>query len=362
MFTSVGSADFKQHINLSTYAYEIIWNDIRSFMEKPSMSGFLNKLIEEYQDYADASIFSALVRKRESLNLLLTEIPDSEEKEMIVNKLVRQYKRELQEQIDSYPKGIYIKFRLNKKNFSALYEETCPEGQYFDSQGKYIKAIVEEYAWKTPLEREGIFFGNRLSDIQGYINSGLLVRVKTRKGWTYEVKPYDIRVDTSGLYHYLAGIATSPADPDSKPRISSFRISLLTSVSSRPKSYRTGKVTQTEAEQIEKQIQKKGIQFLLGDAEEITVRLDDLGRKMFSSQLHLRPAPDSIDENGIYHFSCTQSQIIYYFFKFGAHAEIIGPEDLRGKFVQQYIDAIKIYRDYTKAAQETQEIPFASLS
>lgn len=347
MFTSVGSADFKQHINLSIYAYEIVQSDIRSFMEKPSLSGFLNKVIEEYQDYADASISSALVRKRESFALLLADIPDSREKKRVVDKLVNQYEKELRAQNASYPKGTYVKFRLNRENFSILFEEDCPEGKYYNSQGKYIKAIIEEYARKTPLKREQIFFGSRLSDIQSYISNGLLIKLKTRKGGVYEVKPYDIRVDASGLYHYLVGIATFPANPDSKPRISSFRISLLSSVSSRPKSYRSGKVTQIEAEQIEKQIQKKGVQFLLGDAEEITVRLDDLGRKMFSSQLHLRPAPDVIDGNGIYHFSCTQSQIIYYFFKFGAHAEIIGPENLRDKFVQQYIDAIKIYQDYT---------------
>ncbi len=348
MFTSVGSADFKQHINLSIYAYEIIQNDIRSFMEKPSQSGFFNKIIEEYQDYADASISSALARKRESLDLLLASIPDSQEKKKVVDKLVGQHERELRERIASYPKGKYMKFRLNKRNFSILFEEKCPEEKYYDSQGKYIKAIVEEYARNSPLKREEIFFGSRLSDIQSYINSGLLVKVKTRKGWTYEVKPYDIRVDASGLYHYLVGIATSPADPDSKPRIASFRVSLLSSVSSRPKSYRSGKVTQCEAEQIEKQIQKKGVQFLLGDTEEITVKLDELGKKMFSSQLHLRPTPDRIEEDGLYCFSCTQSQIIYYFFKFGAHAEILGPERLREKFAQQYLDATRIYDDYTK--------------
>lgn len=357
MFTSVGSADFKQHINLSTYAYEIIQNDIRSFMEKPSLSGFLNKVIGEYRDYADASISSALVRKRESFALLLADIPDSREKKRVVDKLVDQYERELQKQNASYPKGTYIKFRLNKENFSALFEEECPEGKYYNSQGKYIKAIIEEYARKPPLKREQIFFSSRLSDIQSYISNGLLIKLKTRKGGVYEVKPYDIRVDASGLYHYLVGIATFPANPDSKPRISSFRISLLSSVSSRPKSYRSGKVTQCEAEQIEKEIQEKGVQFLVSDTEEITVKLDELGKKMFSSQLHLRPAADSIEENGIYHFSCTQSQILYYFFKFGAHAEIVKPKKLREKFAQQYVDAIKIYSDYTKATQETQEVP-----
>ena len=345
MFTTIGSADFKQHINLSTMAYEIIQNDMRSFMENPSKSGFLNRIIEEYKDYADASISTAIARKHGTLKQLLKGIPSSTEKEKIIRKLLKQYEEELQKQASSYPKGVYVKFRLNKKNFSMLFEEKCSEDHYYDSQGKYIKAIVEEYAQKSPLERERIFFGERLSFIQSCIDGGLLLKVKTRKNWMYEVKPYAIRVDGSGLYHYLVGITTSPADPTGIPKISSFRISFLKDVVSRPKSYRSGKVTQAEIVQIEKELQQKGVQFLLEDADDIVVRLDEQGRKMFATQLHLRPIPVSIEENGLYHFFCTQSQITYYFFKFGVHAEIISPNKLRRQFAQQYIEAAKLYDD-----------------
>lgn len=348
MFTSVGSTDFKQHINLSRMAYEIMQNDIISFMEKPSKSGFLNKIFDEYKDYADASISSAVARKRGFLMQILTSIPDSKEKEQIVQKLTKQYEAELQDRVNSYPKGVYVKFRLNKKNFFTLFEAECPEGNYYKSQGKYIKAIIEEYAQNPPLDRERIFFGERLSFIQSCIDGGILLKVKTRKDWIYEVKPYAIRVDESGLYHYLVGIATSPAAPANIPKVSSFRISLLRDVTSRPKSYRSGKVTQAEAIEIEKQLQQKGVQFLLEDAENVVVRLDEQGKKMFSSQFHLRPAPVNIEENGVYHFCCTHSQIVYYFFKFGSHAEIISPSELRKQFVQQYSEAVKLYDDCFK--------------
>ena len=348
MFTSVGSADFKQHINLSSYAYSIIQNDMQSFMEKPSLSGFLNKVIEEYRDFANASVSVALTRQKDTLSHTLENLKDSPDKSIIMDTLIKQYQHELQEQIASYPKGVYVKFRLNKKNFSSLFEEECPESEYYDSQGKYIKAIIEEYVRKTPLERETVFYSGRLSFIQSCIKSGLLLKVTTRKKWVYEVKPYSIEIDPSGLYHYLVGIATSPARPEIAPQISSFRISLLSDVNSRPKNYKSGKVTQREAEEIKNQLQKKGVQFLLSNQEEIAVKLDDISQKMFSSQLHLRPHPDTVDEDGIYHFTCTQHQISYYFFKFGAHAEIVSPKSLRERFAQQYIEAVRLYKEYSK--------------
>lgn len=345
MFTAIGSADYKQHLNLSTYAFEVIQNDIRSFMEKPSLSGFINKVLEEYIEIAEASISRAYGKKMDDLSDMLRDIPNSDDKEKIINILSEKYRDDLISISNNYPREQYVKFRLNKHNFNLLFENDCPEEQYYDSQGKYIKAIVEEYSRKTPLEREAIFFCDRIAYIQSCIDSGNLLRINSRNNWTYEVKPYRIQSDTSALYHYLIGIASSPADRDKAPKIASFRISFLREISMRPKSYKSGRITNEEKELIEKQVQSKGVQFLLGENQEIRVRLSNKGKKMYDTQLHLRPITSRVDADGTYVFFCTPSQIEYYFFKFGSDAEILFPEELRIRFQNKYKDALNKYTD-----------------
>lgn len=89
------------------------------------------------------------------------------------------------------------------------------------------------------------------------------------------------------------------------------------------------------------------MQFLVDETEKIVVKLDEQGRRMFQSRLYLRPTPVSIENGDEYRFDCTPSQIEFYFFKFGAHAEIIHPQNLRKKFSEMYTDACALYGSAT---------------
>lgn len=98
------------------------------------------------------------------------------------------------------------------------------------------------------------------------------------------------------------------------------------------------------------------MQFLLGEQTEIAVRLTRAGKKMYASQLHLRPMYTRItgDDESIYHFQCTETQARYYFFKFGKEAEILKPESLRNAFIRQYREALGAYEG-TQAAPNDSE-------
>ncbi len=349
--TPHGSADNKQHINLSDVAMEVLYNDIRSFMDRESVSGFINRVLSTYGEQAQASLSCAQEREQEQLQGQLGGIRSvsAAEKNKIIDAICAAHTAQRLAVIDAYPAGAALKFRLNKENFESLYIRSGhPERRWYRSRGKYIKAILEEYARKTPLEREAIYFGDWLETIEDGIESGRLLQVTSRQGKVFEVKPYALLTDAGGMYHYLVGLSMPRHTEQAEEKVASFRVSRLRDVTTRPKRYRSGRLTLAEKDKIKKELQEKGVQFLLERNEEIVLRLDRQGISMFNAQLHLRPVPtkkaDLPDGGGEYHFDCTQRQIEFYFFKFGEHAEILSPADLREAFREKYRSALEIYK------------------
>ena len=94
---------------------------------------------------------------------------------------------------------------------------------------------------------------------------------------------------------------------------------------------------------MEDTIQKRGVQFLLSEDDTISVRLTEKGVEMYHRQIHLRPSAPKI-EGDIYIFSCSLSQAEFYFFKFGAEAEMISPPELVEIFRNKYEKAYKLYQ------------------
>jgi len=347
MFADYGTQDYKQHLNLSQAAYDVAQNDMRTFTDSENFSGFINHVISAYADIADASISAALRRAEEKYRDQFSKVPNDKTKERMIKVLLSSCEKNLIEKAFSYQKGVYTKFRLNKRNFDMIFESNCQEEKYYERPGQYIKAIVEEYAERPQYQRESIFFGDTITLIQSCIQSGTLLIVKTKKGWSYEVRPFAIMTDEGSLYHYLVGYSRLVNGEHTDDKIASFRISQLVSVVQRPKSYRSGRITNNEQERIVQKLQAEGVQFLLGDQTQIKVRLTDVGKKMYASQLHLRPTrvKSSEGSDDIYCFNCTETQARFYFFKFGKEVEIISPQSLRETFIRQYRDAIGRYSD-----------------
>ena len=104
-------------------------------------------------------------------------------------------------------------------------------------------------------------------------------------------------------------------------------------------------ISEEEKNEIEKEIKKKGIQFLSSESKTISVWLSDEGIKKYYSQLHLRPLGVQDEKNPhIFHFECTDSQIIYYFISFGSAAKIIAPSSLATVFGTIYKEAYYSYK------------------
>ena len=339
----------KQHINLSATAMAVIENDMFSFNIK-SRSSFLNTVINNYKEKADASISLASARQR---NLYEDIFQDSsiDNKKEVIDLLIDDYVKNLKIKNNSYPKGVGIKFRIKNDNEEYLTgkkcNETgkkCNENQYYGNNnvGKYLKALLEEYCSKSYLEREKIFFNSDFIEIEEAIKLKKKIMVELNNGDIKKIKPFKILTDPLAMYHYLIGYSINENGCGSKMQSFSYRITNFKEVK---KLEEDMSISSEDQKRLSNEINKKGVQFMCDEICKIKVYLTDEGIIKYNRMLHLRPPHDINDKGNIYTFHCTLKQIEYYFFKFGKDAKIISPENIKNKFKNMYIEAEKQYME-----------------
>ena len=334
----------RQHLNLSHLAYETIESDKFMFQEKPSMSKILNRIFTMYRDYADASIANACARYKEDLESRVKSISDGAVKTELISALTQSYKTELIEKANSYPRGHQFKFQLNRQNYEYIMDWRDTEEAYEDVAGRFIKAVLEEYARKALIEREAILFRDLIEEVRACVKSHLSLAITLYSGTRFEVRPYGVLIDQGNNYHYLVGYSRRAGEKgEDKP--SSFRLSNI-------REYhlyhgRSGKITEAQKKSLKQRIDSVGVQFLLQEPDAIRIRLTKRGKSMYESQAHLRPAFTNRemlpDGDWIYDYTCTQAQAQFYFFKFGSEAEVIYPFELRARFADRYNEAANVY-------------------
>ncbi|NLZ27655.1 MAG: WYL domain-containing protein, partial [Firmicutes bacterium] len=230
----------------------------------------------------------------------------------------------------------------------------CNEDKYYKDKSQkprislYLKALFEEYAQKPLYAREKIYYAERFEIIRNAIEAGHQLKIQVASSEMYYVKPFRIDLAT---YHYLTGVS-SPVEKDGEPsyQSASFRLSNMLSVI--PVRSRSGYLTEKEKENLNKEIQQKGAQFLTANITDVRIKLTESGVQKYNNQIHLRPACKEILPGNIYCFQCTEIQAEYYFFKFGKDAMVMEPESLATRFKSMYGKAWKIY----ESAQNTETI------
>jgi hypothetical protein len=201
-------------------------------------------------------------------------------------------------------------------------------------RGNFIKAVVEEYAEKPFVERERIFFQEIVDKLNVSKNS--LLRLKHNNRTVY-FKFYDIKTDTHSIYNYLVGCGSIKNSPR-RFKVSCLRLSRVSSVYPEAET----KLEQWEIDNINQEIDIKGVQFLHGNIKKIVVEFSEKGKALYHSILFQRPTPISNVGNR-YEFNCTEIQAEFYFFKFGVEANVIEPQTLRDKFARMYEEAASMY-------------------
>lgn len=338
----------RQHLNLSLYAYDIIENDRITFGGK-SVSGFINQIFENFRDTAQASVSIALQHQQDAWSQTLSTLdPDAREK--AIDSLTDAYLSSWKQNSLSFSKGQMLRFRINQRNYEYLTESiSCSEDLYYGKKGigKYLKALLEEYACKRFLDREAIVFRPYFEKIHVAIQERKRLKLQLSERTQFFVYPVLITTDPLSMYHYLIGYAGSDRNPNDSYHSASFRISNLQAVEIQ----NSGPLLkQKYRELVLQELQEKGAQFLRSPAEDIRVQLTPAGVKKYQRILHLRPQYVK-KEQDVYVFHCTQAQIEFYFFKFGADARILEPKALADRFEKMYLDALCTYQ-FAKAEKD----------
>ena len=71
----------------------------------------------------------------------------------------------------------------------------------------------------------------------------------------------------------------------------------------------------------------------------------------------MRPTNKDLEPgtDNTYTFTCTRAQAINYFFKFGKHAYIVSPIELREEFKKRYLDDYNSYVENEKLEKEQEK-------
>ncbi len=341
----VGGETNKQHLNLSAPAFNVVQNDMFAFEEK-TLSGFINRVFENYYQQADVSISLTLNKLQGELQQLFSDIPDNDRtKKLLIKKLIRQKEISLLEKVTSYDKGVPFKFWLNKNNFNYLTENLseCTEESYYQSRGKYIKCVIEEYARLPYVNREYIYYRPFMDSINEAIEKKKQLRVETKDGKIYNVFPYKILSDPLSIANYLVGYSRRYGFDENDLRPCSFRIATLESV--KVELSKSAFLSIDLQGILSKFISSRGVQFMVGKEADILIRLTEEGILKYQRQSHLRPPLMERRPNNVFLFQCTTAQAEFYFFKFGRDAEILSPTELRSKFFEMYTSAQNVYRE-----------------
>ena len=347
--------EFKQHINLSESAWSVIDEDRGNY--DLTESGILNRIITNFYQTAKASIGLQLNQRREKLEELYSSKDFDNIDKKIINLVIevelKAFLSNLTNKKKNYQNGLGKKFRINNENVEMLKESI--EDNYYDSNiGKYLKALLEEYATKPVFIREQILFKDTVDVINKAVSEQRKLKitlyptissngeVKPRR--KFYVAPYKITQDPNRSFNYLVGFSKE-IDKDYKEIECCIRISRIEKINIQ--SSMGAKISKEKAKQLDNKLQTQTAMYMSGNPISIKVLFTKRGLQNFKKLVHLRPRIYHVDENNeyLYTFDCTVVQAINYFFKFGHQAIILEPEELKSSFKERYEKALNEYQN-----------------
>lgn len=342
--------DRKQHLNLPDEVWNIIQSDCFSFSTNLSpipLTTFLNKVIFHFYENAHASLSIRYQKQKQKYKKLLN-LTDSKKdlqkyaKEWeLLDKLMRTYQADCEEEYKNYPKGTGLKFRLNNQNTGILFDlfsdDTSVQGH--KSAGKYLNALFTEYAKLSYSEREKIYFKDVFEIVsQSIKNRTHITYMSAANNRCFTVAPYKICTVNTLPYHYLACFAKSESG-DELGQIVSLRMSRIITPSSTKHNFT---ITDSDKERIETALKEKGSAYLHDSTDAIKVRLTDVGIQIYNRKAHQRPQYIAKNDH-MYEFCCTRQQAFHYFIDFGKDAYIVEPHNLQLEMKQFFENAYHNY-------------------
>lgn len=337
----------KQHINLSSYAWDIIEQDNMEFtgQNPDKISGFLNHILEVYlrDGLYPADITSSVLQYEKEQASWIKQISGLtlQQTQEISALLKKKHLHSLSQSFHT-PKGIGRKFDINNCCRLLLKEkgDYGYEAEVFKKRGTYLNTIFEHYAKRPMAERENIFYTDMIKDLEYCIQKRQVIHL-TSASYFQQLIPYKIMQDNYHMHMYLVAV------PYEKQEMQSylFRISQIKKIT---KSNITAPVFSKETiSTLENEIRLKGVQYLPGETQKIQIQLTPAGKNMYHRITFQRPAYERQTEeearNNIFTFLCTPYQAFVYFKSFGCEATVLSPVQLREDFINFYRSALNNY-------------------
>lgn len=306
-----------------------------------------------YSSYVPTKVRIAISRKafytlKCDENCFITDRPVKNKKRIsdtfinnIINNIDLTMYPEPQNSYNKSDEAIRFDYKPNKESDKTL------SYNKINYRGTYVSMLLEEYAKKAYFEREQIFFKRTIEDIENIILGNNLLILDYRSQ-TKLILPLDIRTDEWSSYNYLIGLDLTDAKSKTEAKLVNLRISYISYYHQKDIKAVSLKcdLSPNERNEIEERIIARGVQFVHDDPIEVTVKFTDEGKNMYDHMVFMRPQINEIidEEQLIYKFKCTATQARFYFFKFGADAEIISPKELRDEFLDRYKEACLLYK------------------
>lgn len=214
-------------------------------------------------------------------------------------------------------------------------------GKDFISQ--YFCRMLMSYCRKPISERERIVFKENYDKLQMACNEGRSVTFTLI--WDdkreYEIIPYAVASGSEEMFNYLIGEGTNYKTGE--PEAVSIRLNRIDHLS-------FGRTNRAISEEIRTHCSRMietAPQYAINSNEEICVRLNDAGEKLYNRIYYGRPAYDRIEdrEDGHYYFfSCSSTQVFHYFRRFdNTTAIIVSPHYLRKRMIDFHANSLSAY-------------------
>lgn len=313
----------------------------------PKAATFVNTVFNNFKEEARSSISLYLQQREIELDRLFTGAKlDAISKKIAIDQILTVEKKEIQSKIVEYSnsKGESKLYHINDNNVEYLLED-CDEDQYYRRPGLFIRSVIEEYCSLPFIKRERIYRKDIYETIEKACTEKRILKIKANyygKDQLFYVYPYKIVPDPFHTQAYLVCYSRKAEDEEKDKIVASFSMARINSPTMLTKTFHLNK---QEINNIETQIANYSPAYLIGRPEQISVRLTKKGKQSYQSRLYSRPEKiESLSNDDVYVFDCTQQQIFNYFFSFGSDAEIISPENLRNRFKNTHEKALSKYQ------------------
>lgn len=324
----------KIKVNLSYNTYNLLIHDMESFSFNlkdgiPNKNLFYNTVCcGMYEIYKQES--NKL--RSELYNILENKISDTAIND-ILNSIEQLYNYKNEDKTNR-SHGFYISFRPSK-GLINMYDEIEVEELKGNSISNFYRNLFNSYAKLPQDERERIVFANDLKNIESAISNKktIIISLKNSK---LELIPYKVVRTNDELYNYLiTGIKRNNV-----LRIFSLHLFKCNNVIKSKNSYQLSK------EEIDKfdSCLEYGPRYIEYRIIKTKIKLTKKGQSFFKKFYLNRPIPDSIEDD-IYTFTCSEDELFSYFSKFGSHALVIEPINLKNRMKSFYKRAYNFYEN-----------------